>query len=192
MHSDTEKEVSTGDASCNKTAWILVLNIFRATFKIFHLILAFSCNRKMWPAAMAPWFRLHLQSCGPVFTTQAHHLYHWNWYWNEKRTKINVKEAGIGPVFFNTTHGEEYQMLKCHVAVLATISTIFKTTGSHRLGWYETRNQSSECKRNIGKAGTWRNGRFPEKQTRQIKNSEDAFWSIVKQTMIEQAEIEKI
>ena len=29
---------------------------------------------KVWVAAIAPWFRLRLPSCGPGFESQAHHL----------------------------------------------------------------------------------------------------------------------
>ena len=49
-------------------------------------------------AAIAPWFRLRLPSCGPGFESQAHHqfvllkLYQEN---NENKQK----EAGIGPFF---------------------------------------------------------------------------------------------
>ena len=52
-----------------------------------------------WVAIIAPWFRLRLPSCGPRFKSQAHHLrfFHFYWYCNEKRTKINKKEARIGP-----------------------------------------------------------------------------------------------
>ena len=46
-------------------------------------------------AAIAQWFCLRLPSSSPGFESQARHLYYWNW--NEKRTKINEKEAGIGP-----------------------------------------------------------------------------------------------
>ena len=59
-------------------------------------------------AAIAPWFRLLLPSCGPGFESQAHHLRLFpiyiveiesvgNCYSNEERTKINEEEAGIGP-----------------------------------------------------------------------------------------------
>ena len=51
-------------------------------------------------AAIAQWFCLRLPSCGPgsnpEHTIYAYfNLYFWNC--DEKRTKINEKEAGIGP-----------------------------------------------------------------------------------------------
>ena len=60
-------------------------------------------------AAIAPWLCLRLPSCGPGFESQAHHLCFFmlklKLYccWNKKRTKINEKEAGIGPYFKKTT-----------------------------------------------------------------------------------------
>ena len=60
--------------------------------------------------ATALWFRLYLPSFGPGFKSQApiyafFNLYCWNLIcvgcWNEKWTKINEKEAGIGPLFKN-------------------------------------------------------------------------------------------
>ena len=50
-------------------------------------------------AAITPWFRLHLLSCGPGFDSQALHLCFFNLWLicDVKRTKINEKEAGIGP-----------------------------------------------------------------------------------------------
>ena len=58
-----------------------------------------------WVAVIAPWFCLCLPSCGPRFESQAHHLCFFNLYWNcnEKRTKINKKEAWIVP-FLNSYH----------------------------------------------------------------------------------------
>ena len=38
-----------------------------ATFKTF-------LKLKLWVAAIAPWFRLRLPSCGPRFESEAHHL----------------------------------------------------------------------------------------------------------------------
>ena len=57
---------------------------------------------------IAPWFRLYLPSCSPGFESKhivyaVFNLFSWNWIcvrcWIEKRTKINEKEAGIGPFF---------------------------------------------------------------------------------------------
>ena len=53
-----------------------------------------------WATNIAPRYRLCLPSCGCGFQSQAHHLRFfnlYNWNCNEKRTKINEKEAGIGP-----------------------------------------------------------------------------------------------
>ena len=51
--------------------------------------------------AIAAGFRLHLPTCRPVFESQAHHL-HFNQFIFElfhlEKTKINQKEAGIGPI----------------------------------------------------------------------------------------------
>ena len=53
-------------------------------------------------AAIAPWFRLHLPSCGPGFESQAHHLCFFNLYWNcKKRSKINKKRPGLAHFFKN-------------------------------------------------------------------------------------------
>ena len=50
-------------------------------------------------AAIAPWFRLRLSSCGPGFESQAHHLCFFQFvlklYWEKNENK--QKEAGIGP-----------------------------------------------------------------------------------------------
>ena len=55
-----------------------------------------------WATAIAPWFCLRLPSCDPGFKSLAHqlgffNLYCWNCNLNEKRTKINEREAGFGP-----------------------------------------------------------------------------------------------
>ena len=42
-------------------------------------------------AAIAPWFRLRLPSCGPRFESQAHHLCFF------QKNENKQKEAGIGP-----------------------------------------------------------------------------------------------
>ena len=56
---------------------------------------------------MAQWIRLLLPSCRPGFESQAHHL---NFYkCNVVKTKINEKEAGIGPFF--KKGGLQYQIL---------------------------------------------------------------------------------
>ena len=51
-------------------------------------------------AAIAPWFRLCLPSCGPGFKSQAHHLHFFQFvllklYRGNGKNK--QKEAGIGP-----------------------------------------------------------------------------------------------
>ena len=58
-------------------------------------------------AAIAQWISLRLPSCCPGFESQAHHLcffqfilfklYICHLNWNVKTTKINIKQAGIGP-----------------------------------------------------------------------------------------------
>ena len=45
-----------------------------------------------WVAAIAPWFHLHLPSCGPGFESQAHHLRFF------QKNQNKQKEAGIGPL----------------------------------------------------------------------------------------------
>ena len=57
---------------------------------------------KIWVAAIAPWFRLRLPSCGPRFESQAHHLCFFQFvllklYRENHENK--QKEAGIGPFF---------------------------------------------------------------------------------------------
>ena len=74
------------------------------------IFLGFSINNTIYPAnkcenrvdAIAPWFHLCLQSCGPGFESQAHHLPFLNlYYWNciEKITKINKKRLGLAHFF---------------------------------------------------------------------------------------------
>ena len=53
-------------------------------------------------AAIDPWFRLRLPSCGPGFKSQAHHLRFFQFvllklYRGNNENK--EKEAGIGPFF---------------------------------------------------------------------------------------------
>ena len=55
-------------------------------------------------AAGAQWIRLRLPSCHPGFESQAHHLCFYQYKFefkleNVEKTKINEKEAGIGPFF---------------------------------------------------------------------------------------------
>ena len=52
-------------------------------------------------AAIAPWFRLCLLSCGPGFDPKHIIFAFFNLYWNcnEKRVKINKKEARIWPIY---------------------------------------------------------------------------------------------
>ena len=54
-----------------------------------------------WVAAIAPWFRLRLQSCGPGFESQAHHLHFFQFVLLKLYRENNEnrqKEAGIGPL----------------------------------------------------------------------------------------------
>ena len=69
-----------------------------------HVVYLHDANRtksySAWAAAIAPWYRLRLPSCGRGFEPQAHHLPFFSLYYcnsNEKRTKINKIEAAIGP-----------------------------------------------------------------------------------------------
>ena len=50
-------------------------------------------------AAIAPWFCLHLPSCGPGFESQAHHLCFFQFVLKleQEKNKNKQKEAGIGP-----------------------------------------------------------------------------------------------
>ena len=52
-------------------------------------------------AAIVQWIRLPLPSCRPGFESQAHHLrfHRFIELCNVEKTKINKKEAGIGPFF---------------------------------------------------------------------------------------------
>ena len=58
-------------------------------------------NKKLvhWVAAIAPWFCLHLPSCGPGFEFQAHHLRFFQFVLKLYREKDEntQKEAGNGP-----------------------------------------------------------------------------------------------
>ena len=58
---------------------------------------------RLWGvAAIAPWFRLRLPSCGPKHTIYAFFNLYRNC--NEKRMKINKKEAGMWPFFKKTAY----------------------------------------------------------------------------------------
>ena len=50
-------------------------------------------------AAIAPWFRLRLPSCGPGFESQAHHLRFFQFVLKlyQEKNENKQKEAGIGP-----------------------------------------------------------------------------------------------
>ena len=55
-------------------------------------------------AAIAPWFRLRLPSCGPGFESQAHHLRFFQFgllklLLELEKNENKRKEAGIGPYF---------------------------------------------------------------------------------------------
>ena len=61
-------------------------------------------------AAIAPWFRLRLPSCGPGFESQAHHLRFFQFvllklYRGNNENK--QKEAGIGPFISTPVVGNE-------------------------------------------------------------------------------------
>ena len=60
------------------------------------LVILWKAKIAIQVAAIAPWFRLRLPSCGPGFESQAHHLCFFNyWNCNEKITKINKKRPGL-------------------------------------------------------------------------------------------------
>ena len=64
-----------------------------------HLLTA-ECKQKMMVAAIAPWFRLRLPSCGPGFESQAHYLCFFQFILlklYQENNKNKQKEAGIGP-----------------------------------------------------------------------------------------------
>ena len=55
-----------------------------------------------WGAAIAQWMHLHLPSCHTGFKSQTHHLHLYQFIFElcrVEKTKINKKEAGIGPFF---------------------------------------------------------------------------------------------
>ena len=57
-------------------------------------------------AAIAPWFHLRLQSCGPGFEYQAHHLCFFQFVLLKLYRENNEnkqKEAGIGPFLKKTS-----------------------------------------------------------------------------------------
>ena len=74
---------------------------------IWSYILLFNKELVLGGAAIAQWIRLRLPSCHPGFESQAHHLHFFQFTlfklyichlnWNVNRTKINKKEARIGP-----------------------------------------------------------------------------------------------
>ena len=58
----------------------------------------------MLGAAIAPWFCLRLQSCGPRFKSQAHHLRFFQFVLLKlllelEKNENKQKEAGIGPPY---------------------------------------------------------------------------------------------
>ena len=66
------------------------------------------CSNKQWGAAIAPWYRLRLPSCGPGFESQAHHLRFFQFVLLKlllelEKNENKQKEAGIGPYFFKKT-----------------------------------------------------------------------------------------
>ena len=55
-----------------------------------------------WVAAIAPWFRLHLPSCGPGFESRAHHLCFFQFELlklYQENNENKQKEAGDWPIF---------------------------------------------------------------------------------------------
>ena len=70
-------------------------------------------------AAIAPWFRLRLPSCGPGFESQAHHLGFFQFVLLKiyrENNKNKQKETGIGPFF------------KCLVLVVPNLFVCFSYT----------------------------------------------------------------
>ena len=67
-------------------------------------------NFFFWEVA-APWFRLHLPSCGPGFESQALHLRFFQFVLlklYQENNENKQKEAGIGPFKKNFFLGGEY------------------------------------------------------------------------------------
>ena len=92
---------SKSDSFCVLTCWPTLkprsLVEFLTTFCQTQMRLPTKDLRIVGVAAIAPWFRLRLPSCGLGFESQAHHLCFFNLYWNcnKKRTKINKKRPGL-------------------------------------------------------------------------------------------------
>ena len=63
---------------------------------------------KGWVATIAPWFRLHLPSCGPKFESQAHHLCFFQFVLlklYQENNENKQKEPGISPFKKNMEKG---------------------------------------------------------------------------------------
>ena len=87
-----------GQNNCRDRLWKVAQNAINCP--IWSHWLRFAAKRltksKPWVAAIAPWFRLRLPSCGPGFDPK-HTIYAFFNYWNcnEKITKINKKRPGL-------------------------------------------------------------------------------------------------
>ena len=71
-------------------------------------------------AAIAPWFRLRLPSCGPRFESQAHHLCFFQFVLLKLLLELGKnenkqKEAGIGPYLKNNNNKNKKSMRCCSV-----------------------------------------------------------------------------
>ena len=70
-----------------------------------------------WVAAIAPWFRLCLPSCGPGFESLAHHLRFFQFVLlklsREKNENKQKKEAGIGPFLLKNNNNNNNMGLSC-------------------------------------------------------------------------------
>ena len=68
-------------------------------------------------AAIAPWFRLRLPSCGPWFKSQAHHLSFFQFVLLKlyrENNKNKQKEAGIGPFKKKEEKGRGWSIILVH------------------------------------------------------------------------------
>ena len=78
-------------------------------------------------AAIAPWFRLGLPSCGPGFKSQAHHLRFFQFVLLKLYRENNEnkqKEAGTGPFFFKKRNW----VLGCWVLEATTCHLLYDLT----------------------------------------------------------------